>query len=55
MVIKWTVKNVIEAFEDAIKTSPNQDGNNQLLQQLLNKRPNKELNIARTTAGRSRI
>ncbi len=34
MVIKWTVKDVIEAFEKAIASSPNQDGNNQLLQQL---------------------
>ncbi|KKM99587.1 hypothetical protein LCGC14_1146380 [marine sediment metagenome] len=34
MVIKWTVKDVIEAFEKAIASSPNQGGNNQLLQQL---------------------
>ncbi len=34
MVIKWAVKDVIEAFEKAIASSPNQDGNNQLLQQL---------------------
>ena len=55
MVIKWTVKDVIEAFEKAIASSPNQGGNNQLLQQLMNKKPTEEINIARTTDGRNRI
>ncbi len=55
MVIKWAVKDVIEAFEKAIKSSPNQGGNNQLLQQLLKKKPTEEINIARTTDGRSTI
>ena len=54
-MIHWTVKNVIEAFEKAIASSPNQGGNNQLLQQLLNKKPTEEINIARTTDGRSTI
>jgi len=31
-MIKWTVKDVIEAVEKAMK--PNADGSNQLLQQL---------------------
>ncbi len=46
-MIKWAVKDVIEAFEKAIKSSPNQGGNNQLLQQLLGKKgqqlPNEEI------------
>ena len=35
MAIKWTVKDVIEAFDKAMSSTPNQgDGNTQLLQQL---------------------
>lgn len=35
-MIKWTVKDVLEAFEKAMSSSP-QAGNGQLLQQLRDK------------------
>jgi len=38
MAIKWTVKDVIEAFDKAMSPTSNQgDGNTQLLQQLKDK------------------
>lgn len=36
MAIKWTVKDVIEAFDKATSSTPNQ-GSNSLLQQLKDK------------------
>ncbi len=46
-MIKWTVKDVIESVQKEIDSTPNKNGNTQLLQQLLGKKgqqlPNEEI------------
>jgi len=52
MAIKWTVKDVIDAFNKAMTSTP-QDGNNQLLQQLKARQPGMQLGMQPSSAQRT--